>query len=35
MGKVSNEELKNVIFFCYDKDQTLYKFLDEKFIYKH
>ena len=35
MGKVSNEKFKNVIFFYYDKDQTLYKFLDEKFIYKH
>ena len=35
MSKVSNAKLKNVLFFCYDKDQTLYKFLDEKFIYKH
>ena len=34
MSKVSNEKLKNVIFFCYDRDQTLYKYLDEKFIYK-
>ena len=34
MGKVTNDKLKKIIFFCYDRDQTLYKYLDEKFIYK-
>ena len=33
MASVNNEKLKNVIFFCYDKDQTLYKVLDKNFIY--